>query len=108
MSYRSLAKPKNITAKLISLMMGAASTSETSVNFYQTTRRYNPEDSHLHTLWDIVQNILPFSVVSENFLCQQSYVLSDMPKCSPRRLVFETRNERFLAPGQTVNLKNQI
>jgi hypothetical protein len=28
-------------------MMEAASTSETSVNFYQTTRRYNPEDSHL-------------------------------------------------------------
>jgi hypothetical protein len=27
----------------------AASTSETSVNFYQTTRRNNPEDSHLHT-----------------------------------------------------------
>jgi hypothetical protein len=26
----------------------AASTSETLVNFYQTTRRYNPEDSHLH------------------------------------------------------------
>jgi hypothetical protein len=32
-----------------SLMMEAASTSETSVNFYQTTRRYNREDSHLHT-----------------------------------------------------------
>jgi hypothetical protein len=31
----------------IALMMEAASTSETSVNFYQTTRRYNPEDSHL-------------------------------------------------------------
>jgi hypothetical protein len=29
--------------------MEAASTSETSVNFYQTTRRNNPEDSHLHT-----------------------------------------------------------
>jgi hypothetical protein len=28
--------------------MEAVSTSETSVNFYQTTRRYNPEDSHLH------------------------------------------------------------
>jgi hypothetical protein len=27
----------------------AAGTSETLVNFYQTTRRYNPEDSHLHT-----------------------------------------------------------
>jgi hypothetical protein len=30
-------------------MMEAASTSETSVNFFQTTRRNNPEDSHLHT-----------------------------------------------------------
>jgi hypothetical protein len=30
-------------------VMEAARTSETSVNFYQTTRRNNPEDSHLHT-----------------------------------------------------------
>jgi hypothetical protein len=30
-------------------MMEAAIASETSVNFYQTTRHYNPEDSHLHT-----------------------------------------------------------
>jgi hypothetical protein len=28
-------------------MMEAARTSETLVNFYQTTRRYNPEDSYL-------------------------------------------------------------
>jgi hypothetical protein len=27
-------------------MMEAATTSETLVNFYQKTRRYNPEDSH--------------------------------------------------------------
>jgi hypothetical protein len=27
--------------------METASTSETSVNFYQTTRRYNPEDSQV-------------------------------------------------------------
>jgi hypothetical protein len=32
---------------VIALMMEEASTSETSVNFYQTTRRNNPEDSHL-------------------------------------------------------------
>jgi hypothetical protein len=32
----------------IALMMEAASTSETSVN-YQTTRHNIPEDSHLHT-----------------------------------------------------------
>jgi hypothetical protein len=30
-------------------MMEAANTSEPSVNFYQTTRRNIPEDSHLHT-----------------------------------------------------------
>jgi hypothetical protein len=30
-------------------MMEAARTSETLVQLYQTTRRYNPEDSHLHT-----------------------------------------------------------
>jgi hypothetical protein len=29
--------------------MEAARSSETLVNFYQTTRRYNPEDSHLRT-----------------------------------------------------------
>jgi hypothetical protein len=35
--------------KAIALLMEAARTSETSVNFYHTTRRNNPEDSHLHT-----------------------------------------------------------
>jgi hypothetical protein len=34
--------------RAIALMMEAASTSETSVNFFQTTRRNNPEDSHPH------------------------------------------------------------
>jgi hypothetical protein len=32
---------------IIALMMETARTSETLVNFYQTTRRYNPEDSRL-------------------------------------------------------------
>jgi hypothetical protein len=35
--------------RVIALMMEAAKTSETLVKFYQTTRRYNPEDSHLRT-----------------------------------------------------------
>jgi hypothetical protein len=34
---------------LIAVMMEAARTSEMLVNFYQTTRRYNPEDSYLRT-----------------------------------------------------------
>jgi hypothetical protein len=35
-------------SRAIALMMEAASTSETLVNFYQTTRRHIQEDSHLH------------------------------------------------------------
>jgi hypothetical protein len=31
------------------MMTGAESISEMLVNFYQTTLRYNPEDSHLRT-----------------------------------------------------------
>jgi hypothetical protein len=34
---------------LIALMMEAVSTSETSKNFHQTTRRNIQHDSHLHT-----------------------------------------------------------
>jgi predicted permease len=33
------------------MMMGAARISETLLNFHQTTRRYNPEDSHLRSLF---------------------------------------------------------
>jgi hypothetical protein len=32
----------------IALMMEAVSTTEASVNIYQSTRRYFPENSHLH------------------------------------------------------------
>jgi hypothetical protein len=38
-----------LAASIISTMMEAASTTETSLNLYQTTRRNNPEDSHRHT-----------------------------------------------------------
>jgi hypothetical protein len=37
-----------LAASIFRVMMEAASTSETLVNFYHTTRLNNPEDSHLH------------------------------------------------------------
>jgi hypothetical protein len=40
---------KEVTDKKFALMMEAVQTSETLVNSYQSTRRYNPEDSHLHS-----------------------------------------------------------
>jgi hypothetical protein len=44
---RSLVEVYQRLPRAIALMMEAASTSEMSVNFYQTTQYYNPEDSHL-------------------------------------------------------------
>jgi hypothetical protein len=38
-----------VVASIIRAMMEAARTSETLVTFHQTTRRYNLEDSHLHS-----------------------------------------------------------
>jgi hypothetical protein len=52
------------------LMMEAERTSETLVNFYRTTRRYNPEDSHLRQVqclakrWKTI-NILRFGSRTE-------------------------------------------
>jgi hypothetical protein len=40
---------EDLSASIIRAMMEAARYSETLVNFYQTTRLYNPEDSHLRT-----------------------------------------------------------
>jgi hypothetical protein len=40
----------SIIRTIIARMMEAARTSETLVKFYQTTRRYNPEDSHLGSI----------------------------------------------------------
>jgi hypothetical protein len=42
----------------MALMMEAASTTETSVNFYQTTRSGIPEDSQLHSLRVHVNRVL--------------------------------------------------
>jgi hypothetical protein len=45
-----------LAASIIRMMMEAASTSETSVNLYQTTRRNSSEDSHLHP--DVLRKIM--------------------------------------------------
>jgi hypothetical protein len=45
-------------------MMEAASTSETLVNLYQTTRRYIPEDSHLQQLMSLRKKLFDYKETS--------------------------------------------
>jgi hypothetical protein len=45
----SLVEFTDVSEVLAALMMEAASTCDTSVNFYQTTQRNNPEGSHHNT-----------------------------------------------------------
>jgi hypothetical protein len=42
---------------IITLMTEAASTSETMVNFYHTTRYNNPEDSHLQNIFYLLRAV---------------------------------------------------
>jgi hypothetical protein len=55
-------------------MMEAARTSETLVNFYQTTRRYNPEDSHLHT--HRLENLKSYRVVTSPIYTVLSFLIN--------------------------------
>jgi hypothetical protein len=58
----------SIIRAVIALMMEAARTSEMSVNFYQATRRNNPEDSHLQTIPCFQEYLLWFSDESKNII----------------------------------------
>jgi hypothetical protein len=46
-----------LAASIIALMMEAAGTSETSVNFYQTTWRNNPEATTFRKVFVLIQEI---------------------------------------------------
>jgi hypothetical protein len=69
-----------LAASFIRAMMEAAGSSETSVNFYLTTRRKNPEDSHLYVKIDYF-----FQMLKDCTHRQLGYFTS---------LVFSLRNER--------------
>jgi hypothetical protein len=81
-------------------MMEAARTSETLVNFYQTTRCYNPEDSHLcnSLMSDIIAAIKPLSwllrpVVKIFELALPFYAGQKIPKAHD--MAVEVKNKYF-------------
>jgi hypothetical protein len=61
-------------SSLIALMLEATRTSETLVNFYQTTRRYNPENSNLRT--HRRENLKSFSQ-----LCNKHHAVFNIVAC---------------------------
>jgi hypothetical protein len=71
------------------LMMDAASISETSVNFYQTTLRYNPEYSHLkyELIWKFGRNfqfkppIWSFIQICQVIVDGKIWFLTSTPLC---------------------------
>jgi hypothetical protein len=68
-----------IISTMITLMMEAVHTSETSVNFYQTTRRNMPEDRYLHTRryenWKS-HNLPSVSIKDRQFLTSKTILAS--------------------------------
>jgi hypothetical protein len=56
------------------MIMKAARTSETSVNLHQTTRRYNTEDSHLHSRHENLKYDLLYSITTR--------MVETQPSCS--------------------------
>jgi hypothetical protein len=62
-----------LAAYIIRVMMEAASSSETLVNFYQITWRNNPEDSHLYTRYR--ENLMLSSLLLFQMLFASGQVL---------------------------------
>jgi hypothetical protein len=58
---------------LIALMMEAANTFKTSINFYQTPQRNNPEDRHLHTR--PCENLKSHKTYADQTLCAEELFL---------------------------------
>jgi hypothetical protein len=77
--------------------MEAARTSETLVNFYQTTRRYNTKDSHLHTRRR--ENLKSQNLVRLSHLPHSCYMprLSHLPWfCHPNSLWWRVQRMEIL------------
>jgi hypothetical protein len=85
-----------------SRMMEAASTSETLVNFYQTTWCYNPEDSHLHTRHENLKSYLQNITIS-TFLKLRLVLLFTGNECALWRDALPMFQRNFNLKMETIN-----
>jgi hypothetical protein len=67
--------------------MEAARTSETLVNFYQTTRRYNPEESHLPKMYkSVILRVVLCGCETWSFMLREEHRLRVFENRVPRRI----------------------
>jgi hypothetical protein len=66
----------------MALMIEAARTSETLVNFYQTTRRYNPEYRHLrtHRRENLKPNLTEVMSCMLKEISRMAFIVTSVPK----------------------------
>jgi hypothetical protein len=83
-------------------MMEAANTSETSVNFYQTTRRNSPEDSHLRTRH---RENLKYSEISDRKTMMTRQLFEQCNPCcvSHNRKLFRSEHQFMACPRSTAS-----
>jgi hypothetical protein len=87
----------------MALTIKAVQTSETSVNSYQSTRRYNPEDSHLHAANEFAT--VPVNIC--NMFCNGTNVVSAAQMAAllsrilvPQVLLLKIKERELPAPTQ--------
>jgi hypothetical protein len=78
-----------MTVRAIALMKETASTSETLVNFYQTTHHNNPEDRHLHTR-------RRENLKSHKFFCHFIFEICIVHRCCSGENILKTWALNFL------------
>jgi hypothetical protein len=85
-------------------MMEAARTSERLINFYQTTRRYNPEDSHLRIHRRENLKSYQFVIVPEDTSCHALSSSITQSRSVMSNIFYLTFSERFFCGSDVLNL----
>jgi hypothetical protein len=93
-------------------MMEAARTSETLVNLYQTTWRYNPEDSHLHNkLYDPLETFWYILLLSNTWAASFEVInklsarVNHLPE---KRTEINVKLKNMVMINLVLNLTNQV
>jgi hypothetical protein len=95
----------------IALMMEAASASETLVNLYQSTRRYNPEDSHLWPTTAVQMSAKRTNCVDRHaglLQCTVSWWVAEVADIDARNLIGTLFTVRRFGAGTAMRTSSDV